>query len=241
MNFYNIRRFFLRNFIPEFIWPIYIYLDDVKFQIRKMPYSYGIKRMLVKNQYECSERLLVNKYLRPSDSVIELGSSIGILSKIIANKINLTSSLYCLEADENLIQAAQETINDCSNQNIHFFNGFFAFAVDQNTYVFDRSLGSLGGQLVKTDKKIGITIDDLNTLYNQKRMKANFLICDIEGSEESLLIKNSKIPLTIKRLLIELHPHVYGTKVMDNIIRNIKSRDFKLVDKHGTNFYFEKK
>ena len=47
--------------------------------------AFNLKYSIIRNRYEKSEQKLINKYLIPDTNVIELGGSLGLVSKLITN------------------------------------------------------------------------------------------------------------------------------------------------------------
>lgn len=41
----NLRRNILTFLVPEFVWPEYVIIDNVKIKLRGAPYTFGIKRL----------------------------------------------------------------------------------------------------------------------------------------------------------------------------------------------------
>ncbi|MDH3267750.1 MAG: hypothetical protein OEM46_02730, partial [Ignavibacteria bacterium] len=52
----SLRRYILKFVVPEFIWPEYIIIDNAKIKLQGAPYSFGIKLILKKGEYELPER-----------------------------------------------------------------------------------------------------------------------------------------------------------------------------------------
>ncbi len=96
--FFKTRQFLLRNLIPEIIWKEYVNFDGAAIPIRDMPFSFGIKLCLSSGNYEIPERILCSLVLEKGMKVIEMGTSIGVLSAIIANKIGVSGKLVTIEA-----------------------------------------------------------------------------------------------------------------------------------------------
>ena len=73
-----------------------------------------------------------------------------------------------------------------------------------------------------------------------QRVKPTFLICDIEGGEQDLL---EYISLDgVKKLCIELHPHVIGNEATSKIFQNLLEQGFycDFLLSSGKVFFFER-
>lgn len=225
--------------MPEFIWPDSILMNNVEFKVRNMPYSYGVKRLLTSGQYELPERLLLEKVLKESDIVLEMGASIGVVSRIVANKVK---KVVAFEASERLVKQFNKYY---LSENCSFLQGYI-FPVYELPHDFfierlDNWAGTLGGKVIfsqKTgSKRLGNTFD-LKAVELNFAIKPNILIVDIEGSEEVILKFPPRIPLYIEVLLIELHSYLYGLEVRDRIIDNIKAEGFSVTESIGESYLF---
>ena len=81
---------------------------------------------------------------------------------------------------------------------------------------------------------------DVNLEIN--KINPTILIVDIEGGEKDLIPIIDFEKSEIKKIIIELHPHIIGKKASSNVLSNIISQDFMLnLSKSKNNVYmFEK-
>jgi len=99
---YRMRRTLLRVLVPEFVWPKSVLIDGARIAIRNAPYSFGVKRVLKRGEYELEERGLLSNILQPGDVVVEMGGSIGILTAIIAARVGSSGFVTSVEASAKL-------------------------------------------------------------------------------------------------------------------------------------------
>jgi hypothetical protein len=219
-NIINRMRRYYTYFKCSFSYPEYISFGKFTFKFKKSKFSPGIKYYLSRNisNYEYGERKLVEQLLIKGDIVIEAGTSLGILSGLISNIIGENGKLITLEGDAKLSKIAQ-SINT-KNRNITFISGALTF--DNNEFVyFDRD-GWLGGKISKSKNSIKVNGYNLNNLC--KEHFANALVIDIEGGEIGFL--NIIIPDSINKIIIELHPFIYGKEMELKLTEYFNSQNF---------------
>jgi tRNA A58 N-methylase Trm61 len=74
------------------------------------------------DKYELGERILIEKYVKEGDIIIEAGTSIGLITGLLSNIIGPKDYVFTIEGDNKLITIAQN-INRLNN-NIHFLMVF---------------------------------------------------------------------------------------------------------------------
>lgn len=234
-SFFALRRKVLKTIVPEFIWPRNVTLDGAEIPLRGMDYSFGVKRILVQDNYEMSERALIKKSVKPNDVVLEMGGSIGVVAAIASKIVGNNGRVISIEASKKLAKQAESWLKDSGN--VLNLNGF-GFPVDvlpdkyKNLYFLDDD-NSLGGRVDFTKKASEtnpIPSFDLHTIETQYKCKPNVLILDIEGSERVLLEKETELPYYVKTIIIEMHPNLYGQAVEDEIIAVFKKMGFFVIE-----------
>jgi hypothetical protein len=196
-----IKKLFL--FFFDLKYPKIMKYGYFKFYFRSSKLTQGMKKDLHTSldKYELGERILIEKYVKEGDIIIEAGTSIGLITGLLSNIIGPKGYVFTIEGDNKLITIAQN-INRFNN-NIHFFNGILIFT-QEPFYHF----------VTKT----------INCFHLAISLSANVLILDIEGEEENMLLFN--IPDIITKVIIELHPEMYKIKSNDLIIRYFYEQGF---------------
>jgi hypothetical protein len=180
-----------------------------------------------------------------------MGSSIGVLSAIIANNIQPSGSLISIEAAEDLAIYSKKWIESrYANSKIITGFGFPIYSLPHGLKInsFDNYGFSLGGLVdfsiehnYEESKKNNSKIFDIKTLcslYNFPSPDA--LVIDIEGSESILLEKDACIPDSIKLIIIELHPKLYKNKNADKekIIQFFNQQGLNTVEQISNSYAF---
>ena len=258
-KFFAYRQLILRKIVPEFIWKKFISIDGVPIPLRNMPYSFGIKLQLTSGSYELSERILVSNIIERGMNVIEMGSSIGILSGIISQKIGMNGKLISVEASTKKYKISKSWLSKYF-LNINFLNGY-AFPCNEipnNLIVegFNDSINSLGGEVKFSQKAKNqtknekIDIDASNNLANYDissieklflKKSADLLVSDVEGAESVILQKDNPFPETLKFIIIELHPKKYESPdIAEKIIQKILNSNYSLIKRIDDSFLFKR-
>jgi FkbM family methyltransferase len=248
---YSARRRILRNVVPEFVWPEYVDIDGVQIRLRGAPYSFGVKRLLRGGQYELPERQIANKVLASGMTVIEMGSSIGILTAVMAKRVGKNGTVVAVEASQELTSHSRTWLEYDGISKVICGYGFPVWEVPPGLLVdrFNSSTGSLGGTLSfslnPTQSSVTpgeVEVLDLRTLCERFALTPDILVVDVEGSERLLMLCEPRLPLTIRHLLIELHPGLYegGVEDMELIVKSIRAEGFELREMIGGVHYFQR-
>lgn len=182
--------------------------------------------------YELSEKHLIEKYLDSKDSVLELGGCLGVISLVTNKLLSNKKKHVVLEIDSEKYKYLKH--NKITNK-AEFFccNG----ALSRNEDLFyERGIGIWGGKAsnIGTDKEkvVAYTIKDLETKYN---LVFNTLIMDIEGGELELF-KTFAIK-QFNKIIFENHYTNNKNLEIENIL---KTNSFNLIEKIGKVEFWKK-
>lgn len=246
---YRLRRMLLRTLVPEFVWPSSVMIDGASIRVRSAPYSFGVKLALTLGEYESEERQLLSPLLHPGDVVVEMGGSIGILTAIIASKVGAEGFVVSVEASATLAEYSTTWLEADRNVKVVVGFGFPVWELQQSLAIekFEQRWGSMSGRLTfSTGSSVKSSAADERrySLYDLKRLSAFAtrppvtLVVDIEGSERILCSQKPEFPASLKTLVIELHPEIYGDFVKNQVIRSIQAEGFALLANHENVFHF---
>jgi hypothetical protein len=215
----RIKRYYT-YFKSSFSYPEKINFGKFTFKFKNSKLSPGIKYYLSKNisNYEFGERKLVEELLIKGDVVIEAGTSLGILSGLISNLVGEDGKLITLEGDAKLSKIAMSINSD--NKNIYFISGALTF--DDAPFVYFDKDGWLGGKIAKGRNSVKVKAFNLIKLCQE--YTPSTLVIDIEGGETGFF--NIVIPNSINKIIIELHPSIYGKDLEFKLIEYFKSQNF---------------
>ena len=245
---YRIRRSLLRTLVPEFVWPERVVLDGAAIRVRHAPYSFGIKRVLSRGDYEVDERRLLAGILRPGDVVVEMGGSIGVLTAIIAHRVGPSGFVVSVEGSQDLTRHSRTWLEAGGNVKVVTGFGFPVWRLGQPVAIdgFEEKWGSMSGRLsfrVGPGGPAGAADSqfDVGRLAALAGRPPVTLVIDIEGSERIIAEQPPEFPPHVRNVLIELHPHMYGEGVRAAIVRRFGEEGFTPAAEEGTVYLFQRK
>jgi hypothetical protein len=244
---YISRREILKRIVPELVWPKLIVLDDAVIPLRGAPYSFGVKRVLAKGNYEVSERLLLSRVIKAGDVVFEFGGSIGILATIAAGRSGVTGKVISIEASETLAAHTRARLKNQKNVKILTGIGYPVWEAPAlyRTVAFIDDGNSLGGAVdfseQRSTERYPHRFYDIKGIVDTCDVLPSILLIDIEGSEIVFLEKDVGVPKSVVHIIIELHPGLYGGIKEKEIVMAIAGLGFKVVEEISHVVLFSRK
>jgi FkbM family methyltransferase len=180
------------------------------------------------NRYEARECTAVRRMLRPGDRVLELGAGVGLLSTVAA-LVRGIESVTTVEANPGLIPLIHETHRLNGVQNVTVMNGVAAsedgpdidFYLRPDFWASSMEPASRPYDSVAKLPQVGV-----RALV--EKLRPTVIICDIEGGELGLF---DAVDLSsVRALVIELHPKVYGKTGLERIGRVLKAKGLAVPD-----------
>lgn len=246
---YRVRRTLLRVLVPEFVWPERVRLDGASIRVRHAPYSFGVKLILKRDEYELDERRFLADILRSGDVVVEMGGSIGILTAIIAARVGPTGFVVSVEASPTLTAYSRTWLEAGGNVKVLTGFGFPVWELQHSVEIqeFEEKWGSMSG-------RVSFSVGDAaappapaaRPLFDVKTASASAgrppvaLVVDIEGSESILCSQAPSFPPSLRHVLIELHPGMYGEQKKADIAERISGDGFVPVAQEGNVILFSR-
>ena len=198
--------------------------------------------------YEKEETYLCKKYFNNNDNVLELGSCLGYIACILSKQCK---NVVSIEGNPELKQSLDRTKILNNLENVIFINGYLDTVKTTHEFqTYDNIVAGSGdredlvinnvrgwGNTLKLYNVNTITLDEIQNIDN-----INGLVMDIEGGELKILTDFSDfIKNKINKICIELHGHLMKDKKFDEkCIKKIISLGFKLKERVGISYYFEK-
>lgn len=180
-----------------------------------MPQSAGLAAMnaLLRGKYESEEAALIAKHLPPDLPVIELGGSLGVVSRLIRSRLAPATRHLVVEANPDLIDACSR--NALANAapgatevlNAALFHGGpeARFRIGEETHSNALDSGGNAGRVVAVP---AVTLKDLHERIGSPSEFA--LVADIEGAEFALFEKDAETLAKAALAIVELHPKEYA-------------------------------
>lgn len=156
--------------------------------------------------YESAEHRFIKAFLQPNLPVIELGSSIGAISSVIAGRLEQGQRLTCVEANPSLIPQLRKNLDrNASHLSAEIIHA--AVCYEGKTVRFRISANNLTSSIpgdpgAETTTVPAIT---LKTLLAQGDWGPYQLVADIEGAELAFLLNDAESLRSCQGMVLELH------------------------------------
>lgn len=182
--------------------------------------------------YEYPERVLIERWLPRDLDCIELGTSIGVVSRVILRKLEVSRKLFAVEASVGLLDLAKINVA-AAGFSSRFKSLHSAVHYHGDHVIFEEHEEHIRGRVATQEKTDGIAIP-CTTL--SRVIKTNFLgtyslVMDIEGSEFDVITKDSESFTNCQAIIAEVHG---DTESKNGLVKNIERMGFKLAEiKHS--------
>jgi len=217
--------------------PSEIRIRGVRIPIDRELYSPKIIQRLYDEGYEREERIALERSLRSSDRVLELGACIGYLSTVAARLIGSDKVTTC-EANPALIPMIGR-VHDCNDVRPTVLHGVMTLEAAESTCAFYSHRDIWSSSLLEPAKGDfeRVAVPTLDWRSELQRLQPTYLLMDIEGGEIDLL--ESFDCASVERMLIEFHPRKTGQAGVDRVFRHLAKIGFARVHAdRGTHIYY---
>ncbi|MDE0588448.1 FkbM family methyltransferase [Halocynthiibacter sp. C4] len=196
----------------------------IRIPLREGVITSRVKKKLELDFYETPEITGLSKFVRPSDTVLELGAGIGYVSTFLVKSLKV-SEVVCVEANPVLCDYISElhTLNGVTNAGVLtgvMFPDDAAVPTSDTVPFFVTEpfwSSSLTKPSTKSYKKIEVPVYKLSKTI--AKYEPTVLVCDIEGGEVDLFSKAELA--SVNYVFLELHTRVIGSrgvvKVFDDL------------------------
>lgn len=199
-------------------------VDDIVLEAPSPAVSRSVRKSLRRNNYENAEAYLVRQLVRPGDSVLDLGSGLGLTS-IAAAKASRGGRVVGYEANPAIALLAERNVRrnavqvDIRNRAIAKERGVCQFHVR-------RSFPASSLFATRGSKTIQIETDGAQEVVDE--IQPDVIACDIEGVEKDVLVHTRLEP--VQRLIVEVHPQIIGLLGVAECIQTLAVSGFRLVE-----------
>ena len=186
--------------------------------------------MLAFRMYESAEIRFVRRFLRGTQTAIELGGSLGVAGSHLLSVMRQPGSLTCVEANGRLIPLLERALrNHASGAQVVVLHAAVADSEQVLLRVGESDLASrIAVHGVSTP---GLS---LAAIVASAGYLDYHLLSDIEGAEASFILGGAGLE-RCSRMVIELHDTVYRGRVItaDDMLRALERHRFRLLDRYG--------
>jgi FkbM family methyltransferase len=169
--------------------------------------------------YESAEVRFISQFLQDYEgTIIELGSSIGVVTSTIA-KANPNATVFSFEADSRFIPIIENNLQLNRIQNVNCYNEI----IGSEGFVFSVGDDNTMGKIVKGESGLS-NFKQLSSLLQIHNITDFVLVSDIEGAEYFFLFEESNLFTNCSLMIIELHPIEINNELITvaEIIEKIK-------------------
>lgn len=178
------------------------------------------------NHYEKEEKYFIEKYIRDTDTILELGGNVGVISNLINGKLKIKENHIVFEPNPFLIDFLNK--NKILNDSKYFvIQGVISKDKNIEFYLSKNILSS--STKVISKNKITPKSYSISEVENKHKTHFNVLVMDIEGAEIDL-IRDFDLS-KFEKLIIEFHPGKTKIEEIDFCKTNLINQGFVLVEK----------
>ena len=206
-------------------------VDGIRLDLRA--FSSKVRNRLLRG-YEQSERRMCQEFLKPTDSVLEIGGGIGFIGLFCQKKIGIRNYLT-VEANPNTIEILKRNYS---------LNGLLPavwnYAVAKTRGTVELHIGGdfwehfIGTAQNETNSAVSVPSLPFDELLGKAGKEFNVLIIDIEGAER--FIDFAKLPQSVTKIIIELHPHLIGQRAVTAFLTTLNNHGYQVRCEDGNTF-----
>ncbi len=199
-------------------------------RIQKAPglFTRRILKSMRLGRYETAELRHAERCIEQGERVLDIGAGVGFLSTKIA-QIEKVDKVVSVEANPALIDVIRSTFEENEvSQKAECLHGILGQSSAGDTIDFyirkNFWASSLNGDERAYIDKVEVPILDFDALI--ARFAPTMIICDIEGGELELFQKCDL--RSVPRLVIEVHPGIYGQTGLAKVFQAVMDQGFVL-------------
>jgi FkbM family methyltransferase len=197
-------------------------------------------RSFYRDAHERDEREIIDRQLASTDTVLELGAGLGLVTILCCQRIG-SSRVHAFEANQQLEPALRRNFELNGVAPRLDLRMVSLKAGPQDFYVSERFILSSTNPAAAEGGARRTQVDSIPLTDVLARVRPTFLIVDIEGGE--LDLADPRVDLCgVRKLCIEMHPHIIGNEGVSRIIATLHQRGFalQLGESRGQVLYFER-
>ncbi len=196
-----------------------------------------IRKALREGTYEAPERALIAAHLPAGVPVIELGGSIGVVSRFVGRKIGPAVRHLVVEANPALPDLCREIARGESDRPVEVISAAVDYS-GRSTIAFKRSSGLLDSRVVAPGRPGAIEVPVVRLADLRARLGAPAawsLVVDIEGAEYDLFSQPDAEFAGCVFLVLEMHPDAFAERgaTLDDFLALVAARGFRPVEQVG--------
>lgn len=168
----------------------------------------GVRNALLRGRYETGEANAIRRHLRSGDTVIELGGSLGVISRVIRDMIGPEGWHVVVEANPRLIPVCTTNAQAGARpERTRVLHAALAYDCDRAHFQFGANAHIGRVHAAAAPGLVEVPAVTLSTLASWLPAQTPFaLVCDIEGAELDLFQQEVEVFHRVSIAIIEIHP-----------------------------------
>jgi FkbM family methyltransferase len=199
-------------------------VGDIVIEAPKPPVSKSVRKALLQNEYETAELYLVRHLVRPGNTVLDLGSGLGLTS-IAAAKASGTGRVVGYEADPAIAPLAEKNVRRNGVQ-VEIRNKAIAREKGVCEFYVHRSFPASSLLPLKGSKKIRMEADAFQDVVDE--IQPQVIVCDMEGIEKEVFAGANLS--SVHRLIVEVHPQIIGLLAVLKCVQELAASGLSLIE-----------
>lgn len=183
--------------------------------------SETIRNGILLGLYEFPERCVVERVIRSSDIVLELGAGSGYMG-IVCSRIVGEDRVHMFEANPALRSLISRNLQ-LNKVNPTLEIALLGVGDGVETFWVCDDFYASSSNRIDGSRSVEVPRRDLNRTI--ERLKPTALIMDIEGAEYDIVMALD--PGTIKKIILECHPKIIGRDRVEQMFKQLASLGFQ--------------
>jgi FkbM family methyltransferase len=214
-------------------------LDGIRLDLSPLPLK--VRNRILMGIYEATEKRLCEEFLKPDDSVLEIGGAIGFIGLVCQKSIGIRQ-YGVVEANPRTLEILHTNYRlnglEPLAWNLALGPGEGLVELDVTTDFWENSIVGPAPSAVK-GCSVKVPSASLQRLLRQVNHPVNVLIIDIEGAEQ--FIDLDQIPTHVEKIIMELHPGILGSEKTYDLIAGLIQKGYYVAREENGTFAFLKR
>ena len=206
-------------------------IDDFVVAIPSAAVTATMRERLAAGLYEGPERDLVRRLVRPGDRVLDLGAGAGLVA-MVAARITGPAHVTAVEANPAMIGPIRRNFRRNGMEAIRLIRGAaMGRGHPGATVAFHVHPGFWSASVTRNPRLSAQTIEVAVKRFPAlvRARDASVVLMDIEGAEQGILVE--PIPASVRLMIVEMHPSLYGPAVLADLLASAKAQGFAVAER----------
>jgi FkbM family methyltransferase len=214
-----------------------IQLEGVRLDVSSL--SPRMRNNLLEGRYEVQERKFAKEFLKPDDTVLEIGGAIGFIGLFCQTQLNI-EHYVTVEANPETAKLLERNyaLNGRKPDlwNVALANVDGEIALNIGDEFWENSVVSTNASA--TARTVMVPSLTFDSLLAKLPFPINTLIIDIEGAEQ--FIDFQRTPASVRKIIVELHPNFIGHPATYRIVADLVNLGFSVEREEGGTYFFRR-